>query len=94
VKNPLDFSGKVVLVTGAASGVGLVARTVAERVNAVNPGLIDTHIGRAVVEGDEDAYREMEKQVPMGRPDSSRLGSRRGDGLQYWNLGPGLSQLT
>lgn len=37
------------------------------RVNAINPGLIDTDIGRAVVEGDEDAYREMETHVPMGR---------------------------
>jgi NAD(P)-dependent dehydrogenase (short-subunit alcohol dehydrogenase family) len=37
------------------------------RVNAVNPGLIDTKIGRDVVEGDEAAYREMEKGVPMGR---------------------------
>ena len=37
------------------------------RVNAINPGLIDTHIGRAVVEGDEEAYRAMERLVPMGR---------------------------
>ena len=37
------------------------------RVNAINPGLIDTQIGRAVVEGDEEAYREMEKHVPIGR---------------------------
>ena len=37
------------------------------RVNAINPGLIDTDIGRAVVEGDEEAYQEMEKHVPMGR---------------------------
>lgn len=37
------------------------------RVNAVNPGLIDTQIGRDVVEGNEQAYAEMEKNVPMGR---------------------------
>jgi NAD(P)-dependent dehydrogenase (short-subunit alcohol dehydrogenase family) len=37
------------------------------RVNAVNPGLIDTQIGRDVVEGNEKAYAEMEKNVPMGR---------------------------
>src|SRR5215211_1485586 len=37
------------------------------RVNAVNPGLIDTQIGRAVVSGDAQAYAEMEKNVPIGR---------------------------
>ena len=37
------------------------------RVNAVNPGLIDTQIARDVVAGNEEAYREIEKQVPMGR---------------------------
>src|SRR3954469_15127533 len=37
------------------------------RVNAVNPGLIDTQIGRDVVSGDEQAYAEMEKHVPIGR---------------------------
>lgn len=37
------------------------------RVNAVNPGLIDTQIGRDVVSGDEEAYREIEKTVPLGR---------------------------
>jgi NAD(P)-dependent dehydrogenase (short-subunit alcohol dehydrogenase family) len=37
------------------------------RVNAVNPGLIDTQIVRDVVSGDEQAYAELAKQVPMGR---------------------------
>ena len=37
------------------------------RVNAINPGLIDTQIGRDVVAGDEKAYAEMEKSVPIGR---------------------------
>ncbi len=37
------------------------------RVNAVNPGLIDTQIARDVVAGDERKYIEMEKQVPIGR---------------------------
>src|SRR5215204_4520524 len=37
------------------------------RVNAVNPGLIDTQIARDVVSGDEDAYAEMAKHVPMAR---------------------------
>jgi NAD(P)-dependent dehydrogenase (short-subunit alcohol dehydrogenase family) len=37
------------------------------RVNAVNPGLIDTQVGRDVVAGDEQAYAEMERHVPIGR---------------------------
>lgn len=37
------------------------------RVNAVNPGLIDTQIARDVVDGNAQAYAEMEKTVPMGR---------------------------
>jgi NAD(P)-dependent dehydrogenase (short-subunit alcohol dehydrogenase family) len=37
------------------------------RVNAINPGLIDTQIAREVVAGDEKAYAELAKQVPIGR---------------------------
>jgi NAD(P)-dependent dehydrogenase (short-subunit alcohol dehydrogenase family) len=37
------------------------------RVNAVNPGLIDTQIARDVVAGNEQAYREIERHVPIGR---------------------------
>jgi NAD(P)-dependent dehydrogenase (short-subunit alcohol dehydrogenase family) len=37
------------------------------RVNAVNPGLIDTQIARGVVNGDEQAYNEISKHVPIGR---------------------------
>ncbi len=37
------------------------------RVNAVNPGLIDTQIGRDVVSGDPEKYAEMERSVPIGR---------------------------
>lgn len=37
------------------------------RVNAVNPGLIDTQIARDVVAGDAHAYAEMEKNTPIGR---------------------------
>ena len=37
------------------------------RVNAVNPGLIDTQIARDVVQGDEQAYAEIAENVPIGR---------------------------
>src|SRR3954451_20427749 len=37
------------------------------RVNAGNPGLIDTQIARHVVAGDERAYDEIAKNVPIGR---------------------------
>lgn len=37
------------------------------RVNAINPGLIDTQIARDVVNGDEQAYAEIAKHVPIGR---------------------------
>jgi NAD(P)-dependent dehydrogenase (short-subunit alcohol dehydrogenase family) len=37
------------------------------RVNAVNPGLIDTQVARDVVAGDEQAYEDIAKHVPIGR---------------------------
>ncbi|MET4482194.1 SDR family oxidoreductase [Bradyrhizobium sp. F1.13.3] len=37
------------------------------RVNAVNPGLIDTAVARDVVDGDEQAYANIAKNVPIGR---------------------------
>src|SRR3954447_13380962 len=54
-------------------GVGLTRTAALEyvklgiRVNAVNPGLIDTQIARDVVAGDERAYGEIAKNVPIGR---------------------------
>jgi NAD(P)-dependent dehydrogenase (short-subunit alcohol dehydrogenase family) len=37
------------------------------RVNAINPGLIDTQIARDVVKGNEEAYRDIAKHVPIAR---------------------------
>ena len=37
------------------------------RVNAVNPGLIDTQVARDVFDRDEQVYAEAEKTVPIGR---------------------------
>jgi NAD(P)-dependent dehydrogenase (short-subunit alcohol dehydrogenase family) len=37
------------------------------RVNAVNPGLIDTQIARDVVSGNEQAYADLATNVPIGR---------------------------
>ncbi|HTZ46474.1 MAG TPA: hypothetical protein VMH20_02720 [Verrucomicrobiae bacterium] len=42
------------------------------RVNAVNPGLIDTQIARDVVSGDEQAYADIAKSVHRGRRDDHR----------------------
>jgi NAD(P)-dependent dehydrogenase (short-subunit alcohol dehydrogenase family) len=42
------------------------------RVNAVNPGLIDTQVARDVVAGNEEAYNDIAKTVPIrraGRPE-------------------------
>src|SRR5436305_10265936 len=37
------------------------------RANAVNPGLIDTQVARDVVNGNEEAYDEIAKHVPIAR---------------------------
>ena len=37
------------------------------RVNAVNPGLIDTQVGRDVFKGDEQVYEAAATNVPIGR---------------------------
>jgi NAD(P)-dependent dehydrogenase (short-subunit alcohol dehydrogenase family) len=37
------------------------------RVNAINPGLIDTQIARDVVSGNEETYENIAKNVPIGR---------------------------
>jgi NAD(P)-dependent dehydrogenase (short-subunit alcohol dehydrogenase family) len=37
------------------------------RVNAVNPGLIDTQVARDVVNGNEQAYEDIAKNVPISR---------------------------
>lgn len=37
------------------------------RVNAINPGTIDTQIARDVVGGDEQAFTNLEQQAPIGR---------------------------
>ncbi|HEY0549329.1 MAG TPA: SDR family oxidoreductase, partial [Verrucomicrobiae bacterium] len=37
------------------------------RINAVNPGLIDTQIGHDVFQGDEQVYAEAANSVPIGR---------------------------
>ena len=37
------------------------------RVNAVNPGVVETQIARDVVKNDDEAYRKMVDGVPLGR---------------------------
>jgi NAD(P)-dependent dehydrogenase (short-subunit alcohol dehydrogenase family) len=60
------------------------------RVNAVNPGLIDTQIARDVVAGNEHAYDEIAKNVPIrraGRPEEIAS-------AVLWLCSPGASYIV
>lgn len=54
-------------VVGLTRTAGLEYVKQGIRVNAVNPGTIDTQIARDVVGGSEQAFAELEKGAPIGR---------------------------
>ena len=54
-------------VIGLTRTAGLEYAKKGIRVNAVNPGTIDTQIARDVVGGDAQAFAELEKGAPIGR---------------------------
>jgi NAD(P)-dependent dehydrogenase (short-subunit alcohol dehydrogenase family) len=54
-------------VVGLTRTAALEYIKVGIRVNAVNPGLIDTQVARDVVAGSEEAYAEAARHVPIGR---------------------------
>lgn len=60
------------------------------RVNAVNPGLIDTQIARDVVSGDEQAYAAIAKSVPIGRPGTPKEIAS----VVLWLCSPGASYVV
>jgi NAD(P)-dependent dehydrogenase (short-subunit alcohol dehydrogenase family) len=60
------------------------------RVNAFNPGLIDTQVARDVVNGDEEAYTEIANRVPIGRAGRpEEIAS-----AVLWLSGPGASYVV
>jgi NAD(P)-dependent dehydrogenase (short-subunit alcohol dehydrogenase family) len=60
------------------------------RVNAVNPGLIDTQIARDVVSGDEQAYADIAKSVPIGRAGTPKEIAS----VVLWLCSPGASYVV
>ncbi|QYY35039.1 glucose 1-dehydrogenase [Ruficoccus sp. ZRK36] len=54
-------------VVGLTRTAALEAIPHGVRVNAINPGVIDTQVARDVVDGDDEAYAQMEQAIPIKR---------------------------
>ena len=80
MNNSLDFSGKVALVTGAAAGMGLATAGAFAQAGAA---VVLAHVDKDsdVVAGDEKAYANLAKNVPIGRAGSLRKSLRSSCGF-------------
>ena len=77
-------------VVGLTRSAALEYVTQGIRVNAVNPGVIDTQVARDVVNNDEAAYKEMLKAVPLGRAGRPE----EIDATVLWLCSPGASYIV
>ncbi len=79
-----DFTGRVICVSGGATGIGAATRTLeapphGARVNAVNPGVIDTPMVRREIlaAAEREAQLSKARRQPAARPPRAVVGGGR-----------------